>query len=293
MSAPPTDYSEFYITPAQAIAPTAKDRVRLAVPDALVPAVVKARTAVKKRRGTAVEQARAEMEFLLSEVADAAEIEAVTQRYVERDTWRSELRWHPKMICHQPVHGVENLAAARAEGRGVVISFLHHGHYEGAVAAVGAAEKPILIALSPDMCGPEAPAFLRQHVRTGLTTGCRGVNVAGGAGLLAQVLTGGDVLAIATDVPGRTPVEFLGKERYGSSGAARLAQGTNSPVVVMTAHCSAGGELSLKLGEPIEPSGFASPDALVVHLLQAQEDAIRAWPEGYHHPTMRWGTAPK
>lgn len=290
MSAP---HSEFFITVNEQVPPTAKDRVRLAVPDALVPAVVRARTAVKKRRGTALEQARAEMDFLLSEVADEAEIAAVTQRYVERDTWRSELRWHPKMICHQPVEGVANLAAARAKGRGVVISFLHHGHYEGAVAAVGAAEKPILIALSPDMCGPDAPAFLRQHVRTGLTTGCKGVNVAGGAGLLAQVLTEGEVLAIATDVPGRMPVDFLGKQRYGSSGAARLAQGTNSPVVVMTAHCSSSGELSLKLGEPIEPADFSSPDELVIHLLHAQETAIRAWPEGYHHPTMRWGTAPK
>jgi len=268
--------------------PRGLDHVRLAVPDAAVPAVAGARAWLKRRRG-GLELARREMDYLLSEVADADEIALAARRFVRRDALRSELRWHPKLICHQPVRGVEHLRAARAAGRGVVLSFLHHGHYEGAVASISAAEEPIYIALSPDMFGPEAPAFLRQHVRTGSTTGGIGVNAAGGAAVLAQVLLEGNVLAIATDVPGRTPVNFLGKERLGSSGAARLAAGTNSLVVIMTAHCDADGRLSLELSEPLEPGDFAGPDELVTHLLQAQEPAIRAWPEGYHHPTMRWG----
>ncbi|MCW2816649.1 MAG: hypothetical protein JWN84_4104 [Nocardioides sp.] len=284
---------QFLIGQHNAIPPTPRERLRLAVPDALVPAVVRARVRTKNRRSGPLETARAEMGFLLSEVAGDTEIEEVAQRYVERDTWRSELRWHPRMICHQPVEGIAHLRTARATGRGVVISFLHHGHYEGAVASVSAADAPIHIALAPEMCGPDAPSFLRQHVRTGSSTGGIGVNVAGGAGVLAGLLLEGNTLAVATDVPGKMPVDFLGKKRYGSSGAARLAAGTNSLVVVMTAHRSADGSLGLALREPIEPSDFATPEELVIHLLHAQEDAVRAWPEGYHHPTLRWGTAPK
>ncbi|WP_139977481.1 hypothetical protein [Nocardioides litoris] len=284
---------EFFITAAKAVDPRPAERLRLAVPDPLVPAVVRARAAVKRRRGGALALARREMGWLLGAVADDAEVEAVAQRYLVQDTYRSEARWHPGLICHQPVDGIEHLAAARAEGRGVVISFLHHGHYEGAVASVSAADRPIHVALSPDMCGPDAPGFLRQHVRAGVNGGTIGVNVAGGAGVLAGVLARGEVLAIATDVPGTMPADFLGQQRYGSSGAARLALGTRSLVVVMTAHRSPSGELRLSIGEPIEPTDFASPDDLVRHLLAAQEDAVRAWPEGYHHPTLRWGTAPR
>lgn len=279
---------EFLIATGEA--PTLAERVRLAVPDRAVPMVCRARVRRKLRRG-ALDKARAEMEFLLSDVVDADEIESVSRRYVERDVLRSELRWHPKLICHQPVRGLEHLRAARATGRGVVLSFLHHGHYEGAVASIAAAGEPLYIAISPDMVGPEAPAFLRQHVRTGTVTGGVGVNVAGGAGVLAGLLGAGHVLAIATDVPGRMEVDFLGKRRLGSSGAAKLALGTNSLVIIMTAHCDAEGNLSLELGAPIEPAEFSGPDTLITHLLQTHEPAIRAWPEGYHQPTLRWGRA--
>ncbi|CAB4718406.1 MAG: hypothetical protein F2667_09595 [Actinobacteria bacterium] len=268
------------------------ERVRLAVPDPLVDTVVGARVWRKRRKPDVVAAARLEMDFLLSEVSTPAEIDAVTQRYLARETYRSELRYHPKIIGEQPVDGVDRLRAARRAGRGVVISFLHHGHYEGATASVGKAEAPIHIAISEDMIGADAPAFLRQHVRVGLRSGNTGVNAAAGAGVLAKVLTDGHVMAIATDVPGRTPLHFLGRDRLGSSGAARLARGTNSLVVVMTAHCDSDGALSLSIGEPIEPLDFASHDELLAELLRAQEPAILAWPEGYHLPRLRWGMPP-
>ena len=44
-------------------------RARAAVPDALVPAVVRARVAAKRRRPAAMEKARREMEWLLGAVA--------------------------------------------------------------------------------------------------------------------------------------------------------------------------------------------------------------------------------
>lgn len=275
---------------SEPVPPNAKERLRSAVPDSLVPALVRARTRRKLRSPQTVAAAREEMAWLLDAVADPAEVERATLAYLERDTWRSELRWHPRMIIGLPVEGVEHLQRAHALGRGVVLSFLHHGHYEATTPAISAAaDLPLHIAISPEMVGPTAPAFLRQHVRVGLHGRSTGVNVGAGAGVLVDVLTGGGILAIATDVPGRTPVRFLGKDRRGSSGAARIAAGTNSPVIVLTAH-QEDGQLGLRLAEAVEPRDFESPDALLTHLLAAQEPAITAWPEGYHQPRLRWGT---
>lgn len=268
--------------------PRGMERVRLAVPDALVPTLVRLRIKRKLARGVAVEKAREEMAWLLDGVRTPEQIDDAALAYVERDTWRSELRWHPALVNYQEVEGTAHLTRARKLGRGVVISFLHHGHYEGAMASIAHAEAPIHIAISPDMIGPDAPTFLRQHVRTGIQGGNTGVNVGGGANVLVEQLLAGHALAIASDVPGKTPVTFLGKERRGSSGAARLAQGTNSPVVVMTAHQEAG-TVGLRLSEPIEPRDFADQDALLAHLIAAQEDAVLAWPAGYHQPRLRWG----
>lgn len=268
--------------------PRGMERVRLAVPDAAVPAIVRARVKRKLAKGTALEKAREEMAWLLDGVRTPAEIEEAARAYVERDTWRSELRWHPKLVNHQHVDGAEHLTRARKLGRGVVISFLHHGHYEGAMPSIAHAEAPIHIAISPDMIGPDAPTFLRQHVRTGIQGGNTGVNVGAGANVLVEQLLAGHALAIASDVPGSTPVTFLGKERRGSSGAARLAQGTNSPVVIMTAH-QEGGVVGLRFREPVEPRDFADQDALLAHLISSQEEAVLAWPAGYHQPRLRWG----
>lgn len=267
-------------------------RARSAVPDALVPMVVRARIRAKKRKPAALERARQEMEFLLG-AARPDDVERATHAYLERDVWRSELRYHPDLLTRMPVENVEALKRARSLGRGVVLSFLHHGHYEGATASVCRADQPLTMVVSPDMLAPDAPSFLRQHVITGHTTGATPMSADVGAKAMVGALQSGKVLGIATDVAGRTRVPFLGQDRLGSSGAARLAMGANSPVVMLFAHCSSDGTLTLELSDPLEPGDFASPDELLHHLIASQEPAVLAWPEGYHQPLLRWGQVDK
>lgn len=280
---------EFLNPQAPTLGGRMSDRLRQAVPDAAVPAIVAARIRSRSRKPAAIETARREMEFLLGGVRGAAEVEEAAHRYLERDVWRSELRWHPELLIHQPVEGVARLKAARKTGRGVVISMLHHGHYEGAMASLGHADRPISVVVSPEMLAPDAPAFLRQHVRTGSRGGTKTINAGDGAKAIAAALAGGEAVCIATDVPGQTRLPFLGRERLGSSGAARLAQATNSLVVVMTAHHDGDGGLSLGISEAVEAKDFADPDVLLRHMIGLQESAVLAWPEGYHIPTLRWG----
>lgn len=264
-------------------------RVRAAVPDAFVPAVVRARVSAKRRRSPARERARREMEWLIGAVAPDR-VESAADAYLVRDVVRSEWRYHPRLISYQPVENAVALTKARATGRGVVVSFLHHGHYEGATASLAVADAPLGIVVSPEMLATDAPTFLRQHVRAGTVTGNHPVDAGLGGKELGGRLAKGEALAIATDVPGRAKVPFLGRDRLGSSGAAKLAAATNSLVVTMHAHCEGDGSLWLSLGDPIEPRDFADADALLRHLVATQEESVLAWPEGYHQPTLRWGT---
>ncbi|MDN4162491.1 hypothetical protein [Nocardioides abyssi] len=259
------------------------------IPDAAVPAVTRARLTRARKNQDRLARAHREMEFLLGGACTPAEVDRAAERYVERDILRSELRWHPNLITFQEVEGVEHLVAARKRGRGVVISFLHHGHYEGAVASVCRADRPLLVVVSPEMLAPDAPEFLKQHVRTGTVSGGRPLDATVGAKGMLKALHDGNVLAIASDVPGRTPIRFLGVDRLGSFGAARLAAGAGCPVVSMTAHPDADGKPYLRLSEPLEPGDFASPDDLLLEMVQLQEAPALAWPEAYHQPTLRWG----
>lgn len=276
------------------VQPTAAMRFRAAVPDRGVPAVVRARLALKRRRPEPLEVARAEMKFLIGAVAPER-VEAAAQEYLVRDTMRSEMRYHPRMVCHQPVENLASLTRARSTGRGVVVSFLHHGHYEGTTASLSTADKPMGIVVSPEMLAEDAPTFLRQHVITGTSTGSYPVDAGLGGKELGRRLAGGEALAIATDVPGTAVVPFLGRDRRGSQGAAHLATATNSLVITMHAHCEPDGRMWISLGDPIEPRDFGSAEDLLRHLVATQEEHVLAWPSGYHQPTQRWGlpeTAP-
>lgn len=261
---------------------------RSAVPDALVPAITRARTRRKLGDEGAVAKARAEMDFLIGAIRPG-DVDRATRAYVERDVMRSELRYHPRLIARQPVANLEALERARAAGRGVVVSFLHHGHYEGSVASLAWAGQPLTMLVSDDMLAEDAPTFLRQHVRVGRVLGNRTIAASEGMAACKEALQGGEPIAVATDVPGRSPLTFLGAQRLGSSGAARMALDTGALVVMLFARCAADGTLSIELSEPIEPADFADPHQLLLHLLAAHEAPVLAWPEGYHQPRLRWG----
>lgn len=272
--------------------PSLSMMIRAAVPDALTPVLIRMRLKRKRANQVAVDSARAEMEFLLGAVRPD-DVERATSAYLERDVVRSELRYHPRLIARQRVTNLEALTRARATGRGVVLSFLHHGHYEGALASLAWAGEPVGMLVSDEMLAPEAPTFLRQHIRVARSNGNWTVPVSSGMAGSKAVLELGEVLAVATDVPGRSALTFLGSDRLGSSGAARMAMDTNALVLMLFSRCAPDGTLSVELSEPLEPQDFVDPHHLLLHLLATHEAPVLAWPEGYHQPRLRWGvTAP-
>ena len=108
-------------------------------------------------------------------------------------------------------------------GRGVVLNFMHHGCYEGSLASVGRAGVPAVIVVHDYMVRSDAPRWLKQHVLIACSGGGRAFSAKVGSEKLLELLAEGEVLAIAFDVPGRTPVRFAGRDLLGSFGAARLA----------------------------------------------------------------------
>ncbi len=266
----------------------AVERVRGRIPPALLPAVVRLRFWLAWARPAVRADARAQMGYVLEHTAPEADLERSARAYLRRQIWRGELRWHPELISSQRVLGIEHLVEARERGRGVLLNFMHHGTYDGAFPSVARCGVTCHMVVHDYMLREDTPSWLRQHVRVASGGGNTPVSAAIGTAGITDLLTGGHVVAIASDVPGRTTLRFLGRDVLGSFGAARLAAGAGSPVVVMTAGVDAHGPY-VRLHEPLEPTDFDSPQDLLVQMLARHEQAVLTWPEETDLPLSRWG----
>ena len=107
---------------------------------------------------------------------------------------------------------------------------------------------------------------------------------------IIDLLNQGAIVAVASDVPGRTPLRFVGREVLGSFGAARIAADAGSPVVVMTYELDERGPF-VRLHEPLEPKDFEDPQALLAGDARAsREGASCSGPSTTDLPLSRWGS---
>jgi lauroyl/myristoyl acyltransferase len=141
----------------------------------------------------------------------------------------------------------------------------------------------------PYMVRADAPSWLKQHMSVACTGGGVAVSSEVGTQGILDLLNQGQVAAVASDVPGRTSLRFVGRDVLGSYGAARLAADAGSPVVVMTCEQDARGSF-VRLHEPLDPKEFESPRELLEEMLSRHERVIVQWPEATDLPLSRWGT---
>jgi lauroyl/myristoyl acyltransferase len=231
----------------------------------------------------------ANMKFVLEFTDRAEEIPELARRYAEFDILRNYRRWHPAPLFNQRVEGIEWLTTKKDPDRGIVLSFTHHGQYDGLVASVARAGAYMHSVVAPDAFDPNAPLPIRQHYKL-----CSSVpespliSTEKGSGYFKQLLEEGKIFTIASDVAGRTEVTFLGRTMLGSFGAARLATDTNSPVVLLTSHQDRDGSPFMRIHPPIEPADFDNdPAKLLAEILRQHEPAVLAWPEAYDSPRGR------
>lgn len=231
--------------------------------------------------------AREQMTYLLDDVATPDEIEAAAQRYIEFSLLEDELRWHPRRSTRHRVEGVEHLRAAKAEGRGVILHFAHHGFYSGMFGAIRRASGIEIGAMvRQGALGWNVGPSLRQHmlvVRRGGSLVYAGVGSSGVADRLAR----GEVVAMASDAPGSSTVRFAGHDVKCSSGAVWTAREANTPIVTVDGHHDERGHV-IRISAPIFPADHEDPKELLQLLVSRHEEAILAWPEATFAPTLAW-----
>lgn len=265
--------------------------LRRRVPRSALPLLVEARFRAAWSRQAVREDARAQMRFVLEHTQPEADLEAVARAYVRSQIWRGEVRWHPRTISHMRVDGLEHMQAARDLGAGVVLNFTHHGQYDGGFPSLARHGFPSHMVVYPYMLDEDAPRWLKQHIKVACIGGGVAVSAGIGSDGLMALLRSGQVVAIASDVPGRTPLRFVGREVLGSFGAARLAAATGAPVVVVTFDRDAQGPI-VRLHEPLLPQRFDGPAALLEKMLAHHESALIQFPEWADIPLSRWSLAP-
>jgi lauroyl/myristoyl acyltransferase len=263
------------------------EHVRRVVPARLVPAVVKRRLDKLWTVPWYREGCEEQMHWLLDHTDRAAEVPELAYLYGEQVLLRAYLRWHPRAITHQRVEGLEWLTTERDEGRGVVLNFMHHARWDGMFASLSRQGVELDAVISPKILGAETETAMRQHRRV-IARGARIQPATGGTDALAGLVRPGAIVMIASDVPGQTPVTWLGRKVLGSFGAARIATMTDTPVVLVTARRDEAGSY-LQVDPPLEPSDYAAPSDLLDDILRRHGEAVLAWPEAFEVPTARFG----
>lgn len=273
--------------------------VRRATPTAAVPVLVRRRTTKALASPTELAEARRQMEFLVGVQAPDTDLDALVERYVRLMKWRGEARWHPeKLLVHQEVEGVEHFRAVRGEPgaeKGVLISFSHHGFYDGVFPSLDRHGVPCQAVVTPTMFDGTAPAWMAQQYRCGML-GAGMVNADLGVRGFVSLLEEGAVLGIATDVPDKTRMTFLGREVRGAFGIAYIAHKFGFPIVQVTASPvpDVDGHPSNRwtMWPAILPAEHDGPRAILEQVVSRLETAVAAWPEGYDQPLKRWTWEP-
>jgi lauroyl/myristoyl acyltransferase len=218
-----------------------------------------------------------------------SEVDDLAAAYVRRMVWRSEARWHPQSINTQRVDGLGHLRQCLAGGRGCILSFVHHGDWEGAIPSIARHGFSVRVLGDTEFFDPGAPEWIRQMKRAIESIGDAAVvDVAGGSAVVRDLLRRGCVMAIALDVPGHTPTRFLRQDLVLSSGGTRIAMDLKVPVVVLTSRRDAGhrrGRSRVVLQPPLIPDDFKSAEQLREAVIELQERAILAWPEAVDKPS--------
>ncbi|NYG59726.1 lauroyl/myristoyl acyltransferase [Nocardioides daedukensis] len=224
-----------------------------------------------------------QMRHLLEHTERADEIPELARKYAEAQMMRRWLRWKPHLITHQEVRGVENVDRTRS----VVLNFMHHNQYSGLFSSLDRVGIHCHLLALAEAMERTATVDIRQHMRI-VTSRATVIPTTQGSKAVLAAMTPGVVMAIASDVPGQTEVEFLGQRVTGSFGAARIATLSDSPVVVATA-VREGDSQHIQLHPPLEPSDFADPKDLLAEMLRIHGEAVLAWPEVFENPTTRFG----
>jgi lauroyl/myristoyl acyltransferase len=246
-----------------------------------------------RRRPARLDAGRAAMEAVVGGTDREGELESLAFRHLCASSRGWELMWRPWLLAKMPVIGAEALRDVEP-GRGIIFSAPHFGPLAG-MAALPTVVGPIHVAVGEHMVAPEAPpgyhGYQNEQVRKILRVNdFRVVRAAGSARTFTQVLKDGGRVMLNLDVPGKTPVQFLGKTVELMSGTARLATTTDS-VVFPVVPLPENGKWSVQLGAPLDPRRYDRWEDLLQATVASAEQLILRAPEYLENPLRESGWA--
>ncbi|MGE4428095.1 MAG: hypothetical protein AB7G37_16715 [Solirubrobacteraceae bacterium] len=271
----------------------ASPRVHRVVPRALDLGLVRARVARAWRKGGPErDNALKAMELLLGKSERASEVPELAKRHLVESAYRSALLWRPWDTGGLQMQDAHLAREAMAAGRGVILTFLHHGPYVGLTVSVDRAGVHPYAPIAPFYFEEPVPGFRghrdRQHAAC-LARGATTFNVAGGLRLMLDIVRSGRCLGIAPDLPGNLEVTVLGRRVRTAPGAAKLSQRSGALVVpvVMERH-RGGARARARMLPAIDPTDHESAESLQQAIFDAHAPALLAWPEALEWPLERW-----
>lgn len=233
-------------------------------------------------------EARSAMRGLLEGTPRRADADELAPRFLVNRAVANELPWHLGVVRATPVAGLEHLRAARASGRGTLVSIVHLGpsaamklalaeHIPGAVVVTGGW-------LRTERAEGYRAEVIEQSRALARATGLRAVVPAGGTfeGLSEYLRAGGTVLLHA-DVPGRMTARFAGRELRLASGTPQLATACGA-LVVPVAFVRRGAGFAAEVMPALDPADHDGPEALLQALVDVHGAAVVRQPEALVEP---------
>ncbi|HEV2147109.1 MAG TPA: hypothetical protein VGR37_06885 [Longimicrobiaceae bacterium] len=201
-----------------------------------------------------------------------------------------------EVVRRTETRGWEELEAAMAEGKGVLLATGHFGNWEIAAAAVAARGVPIA-AIVKRMGNRLVDARLEELRRR---LGVQTIEMHQAQRQVPRVLRQGGVVGIVGDQDARRSgvfVPFFGRPASTHRGTALFALRLGAPVFACTARRLPGDEVRYEVGGvrvPVHPTGDLEADVarLTARLAAALEADVRSAPEQYFWFHRRWKTPP-
>ncbi|HEV3001381.1 MAG TPA: lysophospholipid acyltransferase family protein [Solirubrobacteraceae bacterium] len=245
----------------------------------------------RARRRADLAAAEAAMEDVVGATPRAGEIPELARRYVDARAEREALLWRPSIFRPPHLAGEEHARAAESAPGGVVIVFGHLSSYVSVFAAVRAVLGPAYAVGSARhflAADRGADALVIQRTRAVIVgLGHPFIPAPGSMEVLETALRAGRAVAIAFDVPGRTPVDLLGRRRFVAAGPSRLAARTDSTILPVITR-NDGPRVEAEFRPPLRAQPGEEPAALEQRVADAFAPFVLDRPWSIQDPHDRW-----
>jgi lauroyl/myristoyl acyltransferase len=208
------------------------------------------------------------------------------QRLIEDEVGRV-LFWQPWGTTLLDERSAENLAAAYAPGRPVLLSMCHVGPYFLAMSALTSRGYHEVAMAAPWFFAPPSHDYWGRRIarwwRGIYPRHERVISTAGGFALFKALLERGETLLIYFDMPGSRATSFLGKQVMLGSGSSQLAFQTSAVVLPLRARRD-GHRVWTDVMAPLDARDFADADQLHDALAAVHERSILEHAESLEDP---------